>query len=252
MIMKPSSKFWLEALDRAVQHWKQRRDQRSPLGSSSSAPPGPIIAISRENGAQGAAIARKLGEKMGWAVYDRELLDMIANNEGVRTELLEGVDERQSNFILEALEAFVGAPTVSSAVFIRDLVNALFALAAHGECVVVGRGAAQILPAATTLRVRIVAPLKLRVARVAEQLGLTQNEAARRVEQTDRRREEFVKANFHKDAQDVHLYDLVINSARYSQDQCAELIINALQQLRSNVKADIRTSEPCQLAATAK
>ncbi len=37
--------------------------------------PGPMIAVSRQVGARGATVARAVGARLGWPVYDHELLD---------------------------------------------------------------------------------------------------------------------------------------------------------------------------------
>lgn len=59
--------------------------------------------------------------------------------------------------------------------------------------VIVGRGGAQILPAATTLRVRVVAPIAERVKVVQQRLGVSVEEAARQVAKIDMERTRFVK-----------------------------------------------------------
>jgi cytidylate kinase len=76
--------------------------------------------------------------------------------------------------------------------------------------------------------VRLVAPRNARIKRVAEKLGVSEHEAAHIAEQTDAQRAEFVRSHFHKDSCDVHLYDLVINTARFTNEQCAELISAAI------------------------
>src|SRR5262249_41409867 len=45
----------------------------------------------------------------------------------------------------------------------RRRAETLLSRAAHGECIIVGRGAAQVLPPKTTLRVRMVGPLQDRI-----------------------------------------------------------------------------------------
>ncbi len=61
---------------------------------------------------------------------------------------------------------------------VHHLVETLRALGAHGECVIVGCGAAFILPAKTTLRVRLVSPLPQRIQVVSRQYGISEQEAA--------------------------------------------------------------------------
>ena len=80
--------------------------------------------------------------------------------------------------------------------------------------VIVGRGAAQILPAARTFRVRLLAPQKERIAVIRRQLALPEEEAARWVERTDRDRTWFVREHFSKDPSDPGNYDLILNTGK--------------------------------------
>ena len=127
------------------------------------------------------------------------------------------------------------------------LVETLLALTTQGDCVVVGRGATKVLPQATTLRVRVVAPVEQRVEAISREHGISREEAARRVEATDRARERFVKEHFQVDPADPRNYDLVLNVARFSLEECVALIIAALNCLR----APRTTGTPQSVAADA-
>ena len=69
----------------------------------------------------------------------------------------------------------------------------------------------KFLPPATTLRVRLIAPLKDRIARVAEKEKLSSADAGTRVGQVEHERAAFVQGYFHKDDADSHQYDLIMN-----------------------------------------
>ncbi len=196
------------------------------------------IALSRDCGANGHLIARAVGARLTWPVYDRELLRRIADDMGLRERMLEGLDEKRANWLQESLAGFVtSAPTVDSGAYVHHLAETLFSLAAQGECVILGRGAAQALPAMTTLRVRLVGPREDRIATIQKRLGVKREEAARRIAQTDHDRTQFVVVNFHKDPSDPCNYDLVLNSARLGVEACAELIVEALARLRARSTA---------------
>jgi len=222
-----------EALVRANQHWQQRR-QSEEGAREQPACPAFSIALSREAGTYGAAIAREVGNRLGWPVYDRELLQSIADDLGVHQTLLTSVDERHANWLSRCLEGFSDGGGVNQYAYVRRLVDTLLALGARGECVVVGRGATKVFPAATTVRVRIVAPLEHRIQAVRREHGISREEAEHRVEATDRERDAFVREHFEVDAKDPRNYDLVLNAARFSVGQCAELIIAALERLRAD------------------
>jgi cytidylate kinase len=218
-----------EALVQAHHHWIARRE----AGSAGPVPSSFTITLSREAGAQGAAVAQALGAKLGWPVYDRELLRRIADEMGLRTGLLESLDEKRTGWLLEAVQAFSSEHVVGEGSFFRHLLETVLSLGSHGSCVIVGRGAGQILPAATTLRVRLVAPREERIAATARHLGLSREEAVRHVTHTDRERAQFVKDHFHTDAADPVHYDLILNSARFTTEECAELILEALRRLQT-------------------
>jgi cytidylate kinase len=230
-----------EGILRAQLHWQTRRqaedEERVAAVKGSAAPTAFTIAISRETGAQGAAVAAKLGERLGWPVYDRELLRHIAEEMGLSTSLLASVDERRVNWLTSYLETFAATNAVSEGAYLLNLSKIVLSLAAHGECVIVGRAAAQFLPPEKTLRVRLVAPLADRIAIVSKRTGLGREDAARRVQITDDDRTNFVRGHFHKDPADPTLYDLILNTSRFTVEECAELIEQALRRFQTRKPA---------------
>jgi hypothetical protein len=240
---KPTSERFAEALERALRRWRKRREAQAPLRLPPAPTPPPVtIALSCEAGANGPAVAREVGGRLGWPVYDHELVEWVAREMGVRAELLESVDQRRMSWLLEAIEGFTSGPVVSEAAFAHHLAQTLLALAAHGECVIVGRGAAQLLPAETTLRVRLVGPLKDRVAAIGRRFGCPPEEAARWVAETDRERNAFIRDHFSKDPTDPGQYDLLLNAFRFTAAQCGELTVTALYVFQGRPLT--RTSPP--------
>jgi cytidylate kinase len=217
----------MDALGKVLQHWETRRkaEARQVTGSGESRRAF-AIALSREAGARGTGTARAVGALLGWMVYDHELVERIAQEMKLRSSLV--------SWSQECVEAFASVPAVSGAAYVRRLSETLLSLAAHGECVIVGRGAAQALPAETTLRVRLVAPVAWRVEAVAGKFGIAREDAARRVATTDRERVRFVKDHFHKDPTEATQYDLILNASRFSVGECADLIVEALHRLQAH------------------
>lgn len=181
MVTFDTSERVVAALQQAHHHWETYK-------GSGGGTPDLVIAISREAGARGPQVARRAGELLGWPVYDRELLEMIANKKGLRVQLLECVDERKVHWLRECMEAFGGVPRVSESAYVSYLVETLYSLASLGHCVIVGRGAVQVLPPQRTLRVRLVGPVQDRVQAVSRKFVIPVEEAARWVEKTDRER----------------------------------------------------------------
>lgn len=216
-----------EALLRATQHWGTRR----PPAADGPARRAITIALSRETGAGGSAVGRELGTRLGWPVYDHQLLERIAQDMKLRVDLLKSVDEKHVEWLQECIQAFASSLPVSESSYVRHLHETLVSLSAHGDCIIVGRGAAQVLPPATTLRVRLIASREDRLRAVSDELGLSASEAARHIETSDRERIRFIREHFQKDPTDPLSYDLLLNTSRFSIGDCAALIAEALHRV---------------------
>jgi len=213
-------------LDRNIHSWEIQRQTMEDLGRL----PRFTIALSREAGTHGTQIANEVANRLGWLVYDRELLEKIAQEMGIRTSLLESVDEKRMGWLQECIQEFMSVPTVTASAFTKHLIQTVLALGAHGDCVIVGRGASFLLPLESTLRVRLVAPLEHRITVKSQQLGISPQEASAQIEGTDRNRIKFVRDHFQKDTTDPHHYDLVLNTLTFSVVECADLILEALNR----------------------
>lgn len=231
MNLHASSERLADSIQRSTQHWEQQRTRSGgQIETATRAPARWTIALSREAGARGSSIGHRAGELLGWPVYDRELLQKIAEEKGLRLRLLESVDEKHASWLQNCLEGLVVGPHVSEGAYVRYLAESLLSLSALGECIIVGRGAPVLLPPETTLRVRLIAPEKDRIAYLSRRFGISEAEAAQWVRKTDHERDTFVRTHFHKDPADLRLFDLVINTSRFSTDAAAHLIAQAVRE----------------------
>jgi cytidylate kinase len=237
MTFKPTSQLLGEAMEQARSRWRQLKNE--PLDLPMPKPePKLTIAISRECGAEGSAMAVALGERLNWSVYDRSLLEKIAEDAQVSSELLESADEKHNPWLLGCLQGFLSGPTAADR-YIAHLSKVIGAVGAHGNCLIVGRGAHILLPQQTTIRVRLVAPRTVRIARIRERLDLSRPEAERHVTKVDRERAHFVKKHFQKDASDAGIYDIVLNTGSFTIEQCMDLIVQAVDQRKGEVAAKL-------------
>jgi cytidylate kinase len=212
----------------AQHHWQTRRRE-----AASSPAPAYTITVAREAGTSGTSVAQEVGRRLGWQVYDHELLERIAVEHGLRVSLLESLDERRQSWLVECMEGFSQQTHVGETGYVHHLTQTILSLGAHGGCVIVGRGAGLLLPPATTLRVRLMAPTEDRIAMVMRQRGLTKHDAERWLESNDRERIACIKDHFQKDSADPRRYDLLLNTSRWSVMECADLILDAFGRLGS-------------------
>jgi cytidylate kinase len=127
----------------------------------------------------------------------------------------------------DQLERLLREQNLSRNPTILQLARMVLSLGVQGEVILLGRGAGCILPAASTLHVRLVAPLADRVAYMSQWLRLTEDEAADQVRQRDLRRSEFVSSYFQRNPADIQQYDMALNSSLLGEEACADLIVQA-------------------------
>ncbi len=192
-------------------------------------PRGLTLCINREAGARGSSVARRVGELLGWQVYNQELLGFLANDEHARKDLLADIPPAAIAWADDQLVQIQSDQQQILGPDSEELVRLILILAARGETIIVGRGAGALLPVETTLNVRIVAPLDQRIAYMSQWLRLPLNEATEEVAARDRIRAALHMGLANRDPADVSQYDLVLNSGRLGEAGCAELIAEAIR-----------------------
>ncbi len=189
-------------------------------------PRGLTVAISREAGARGNSIARRVGRLLGWQVYDQDSLALLARDDSARRELLADVPESAAAWANRQSATAGGRAGGTDA---GELVKLVFALAARGDVVIVGRGAGVLLPGESTLNVRVIAPHAERVAYLAQWLRMSDEEAAAELAGRDRVRAALHAALTGKSVSDPTQYDLILNSGRLGEAASADLIVSAIK-----------------------
>ncbi|NQU23332.1 MAG: cytidylate kinase-like family protein [Candidatus Nealsonbacteria bacterium] len=192
---------------------------------------GKFLTISREEGAGGSEIAQLVGEKLGWEVLDKNLLDRVGERLQCSRAMLELVDETPGNWVLDVLGGWMDKQIVSQEKYVVHLGRVVLAAARRGNVVLVGRGAQFLLPREKGLCVRIIAPKKFRAERIAAGRNLDAAAARKLVDETDLGRREFAQRFFHHEIDDPHHYDLVINAERIGPDDAADTIAQALARV---------------------
>ena len=201
---------------------------------------GPYLLISREKGAGGSAVGQLAGERLGWQVFDKKIVDAIAAKANVRRELIESLDERDRRTIKGMVHEFLYPATFKHPGYLAALREIVLALGHQGDVVIVGRDAHHILPTQFGVRARMVAPMEVRVKRIASENKMTLKAAEIEVEKSDRERARLTRRDYRRDLNDPLNFDMIINTAELSVEAAAEIIVAAIRQTLS-----VRRRESC-------
>lgn len=189
----------------------------------------PVITISRSYGAGGAALARLLGERMDFPVWDRELVQAIANERGGDARMMATLDERRRSQVDETVRSLILGMDQTNHKYFRSLMRVVRTLSQHGSSIIVGRGANFALSPERALRVRVDAPIEWRAARFVHREGWDLETARREVVRKDAERCDFVRHHFRSDVEDAANYDLTVNPEYLSLPRMAELVQSAYE-----------------------
>ncbi len=186
------------------------------------------ITINREPWSAGSAVAREVGRRLGWPVYEHELLEMVARKMRTLPEMLELIDEKPMSWLEQCVINLTSPHKLDQDSYLVHLETTIRGLGRQGRCIIVGHGAGLLLPPAKTLRLRIVGDPPDRIAAIRKSKGLSEKKAARLAEKAIQEQHDFFKKYFSKEISDPHLYDLVLNASHLTLAECAETIIEAL------------------------
>jgi len=187
------------------------------------------ICVSREAGAGGGAIARMVGKRLGWKVFDHELLEAIAHRMETSIDEVQVFDELAPSVIQDWLLPLREEYYAPQEAYLDHLAKLIEAIGRAGQSVLVGRGAGFLLPRETTLSVRIIAPLRVRSLRLAERMGVSARTARRAAKDLDARRAAFDRTMHRMNSADPHNYDMVLDTQGLGLEIATEVIVRAVE-----------------------
>jgi len=184
----------------------------------------PLIAMTREMGSLGEAVANGLGEALGVPVIYHEIIDYLADKMRLRkSHVVKLIEGRASLF--EKLTADQTSLSIYTAA-------ETFTLASRPPgAVLLSWGAANLLATVPhAIRVRVCAPGPLRLARLKQSLGTEDDEyVAHEIQASDEAHAAIIRRHFSVDWRDAEHYDLVLNTGRMSVAACIDHLLGLVR-----------------------
>jgi cytidylate kinase len=181
-------------------------------------------------GSGGIELARRLGHELGWQVYDREILRVIAENTHTRESILAQMDEKAVGPLSEYLRRLLDSSIPGQVPILRETVSVIWSLARQGYAVIVGRGANWFLSQKSGVRVRTIAPREFRIAAVGRDTATDRATVERTIDEDDQRRAYYIQQTHGQDIENPEGYDLVLNLGVLDLDDAQEIVLTALRR----------------------
>lgn len=217
-----------------------------------------IITLSRQMGSEGDAIAARVAAALNLQLIDRAFIYRAALQAGVPDDLLHRLMyEGQQTLGGRILESLTGRPPELATrvpappnpldgIFAPMLPPAMISLeesvrkvgliikdvAGQGNVLILGQGGQVWLKSCPRVcHVQIVAPLELRVARIAERERISLSMAKRRVRASDLARTDYMARYHGVSWLDPLLYHIVINTGLVTIETAVALVIQTAQAI---------------------
>ena len=192
-----------------------------------------IITISREFGSGGRTIGKLVAQKLGYAFYDSEIVNKVAERSGFSPEFIRehGEYATAASSLLYALAtasqySFGDLPTLDK--LYLEQTKIIKELATQGNCVIVGRCADFVLrDRPDCLHVFICADEKYRAERIVNVYGENDKKPEKRLHEKDQKRKVYYRNYTGRGWGQPLNYALTLNSAALGEELCAELIVQA-------------------------
>jgi len=198
-----------------------------------------LITVSRAMGALGEEVAGQLSRLTGLQLFDKEILETIAGDAKVQTQIVELLDESALSDLKSWFKGSMTGKIFGKTDYLKSLTKAVGAVMKHGDAIIVGRGANILLGPKRGFHVRIIASNEKRFQRVAEQKNLPLSEAKKIVKESDKQRAVFIKDSFGSYMGDSAYYDMIINTDFLDVKDVAELILLGFSRKKFHLQQSI-------------
>lgn len=205
-----------------------------------------IITISREHGSGGSAIGKMVAEQLGWKYYDKQLIDLAADESGLSPKFIEKSEQSLSsgwfyNMMLGSNYSsnYAAAATPNTLPLVDQIFNAqrtiILKVAKESPCIIVGRCADYILHSSEDfndndmLNLFIYANPDDRIKRAIEAYGIPEKDAKKTITQVNKRRANHYNTFTEWTWGAYEHYDILLNSSYAGLEGTAKLIVEAVK-----------------------
>ena len=193
------------------------------------------VAIERQYCSGGQEIARILAKKLGYKLYDHEVLVETANRLELPAIYISDLEETSStNPLFNLSQTALGGLSKKKSIPLSDQIynmekEVILDVAKNQNCVFLGRCAGNILDRKECLRVFIYAGDYYRLQRGKNREGIPDDKAAAELKRVDKKRADFFTSHTGKKWGSRDFFHISLNSSMIDVDTCVELLAAAVR-----------------------
>lgn len=195
-----------------------------------------VITIAREYGSGGREIGQRLSQRLGIPFFDRELIEMAAQENGMNADFVATHEQNiPSHLLYEMIMQDFTAPIEQSlsfddALFVTQS-KIIRKLASDQSCIIVGRCADFVLrDFDNCLKVFVHADYEHKLQRIVQEYGERPEVAREKLKYVDKGRANHYRTYTDRIWNEASHYDLCLNSSLLGIEGCCDLIQDVLKK----------------------
>jgi cytidylate kinase len=197
-----------------------------------------VITISRQFGAGGKTVGKKVADKLGYTFADDDIVQMVAEAANVSPHWVESIEKEAGGKLSRVVSSMVSKRLVDrilkdergymdERLYLDYLVVIIAQIAEEGNVVVLGRGSQYILhDHPDAFHVLLVSDLQSRVKFMTERYDFSESQALQIINREDKRQLNLYRKIGKTDYDNPALYHLVLNMAKMDLATAVRLIAN--------------------------
>lgn len=201
-----------------------------------------VITISRQFGAGGWTLGKRLCERFGFELIAEDVIDKLARKAKVSPDWLKAVEKEATSKLLDAISSVVStglfyrspggeAEGYERRRYIDFLSRVMGEMADRGGYVLVGRGAQFVLKGhPKAVHIMLAGEYEDRVQFLMKTYRLSRMEAEASIQEKERQRAAVATNIFDSDINDVRLYHMVLNTSLVPFDWAVETVVGLVSK----------------------
>lgn len=191
-----------------------------------------VITVTRQFGSMGRPIARMIAEKMGYAYYDRDIIDEVAVRSSIPIDKYLQMSEKPlTGYDKMIYPLGIGDAAKQDRIFSAEK-EVILKLADKQNCVIVGRCSDYIMKTASkqnVFSVFIYAPYEARERFCQTELGILPDKVQDYIIRVDRGRAQYYKRQTGEEFMSQKYRNMMIDSSAFSSEAVVDLICQAAE-----------------------
>ncbi|MDX2454901.1 cytidylate kinase-like family protein [Desulfosarcina sp.] len=195
-----------------------------------------VITISRQFGAGGITLGKKIAESLGYTFADSDILQRVAKEANVSTHWVESFEKEAGSKLSRLISSMVSKRWLDRVladergyldeqIYLDYLVLIIAQFADEGDVVILGRGSQYILnDHPDAVHILLVNEFENRVNFMMDRYEISRKKAERTVVNEDRRRVSLYKRLGKSDYENPQLYHMVLNMGRLDLETASDMV----------------------------